>query len=332
LMADRFVNGFDVLAGRPEAADPGGGTYQHFTSLLLDVPLLVWRALLDAELFHAATAEQCFADLELAATDPGDLPFLYEKYVTIPAPNRVHAAASELVTGVVALPAIDGDHVLVPTNLDAPVERRPTQPLGTLQWYGSMTLREGVANAAAPGVGERASAPFVTFERSDASSSAAGAHVVAVASCEGEAVLLAAWIDVFRDELAAVAGVDIVSRSWLASDIAPVGTFVNGELRTVTVDCPNWILVVASVRRDHCAITAMTESLAAEAGVAVAWVEIDLGEGNVSAVEGFPQRSLAAQTPGRSARAARGEGVVHLGGLYRRDLTERLLPDGAADA
>ena len=64
------------------------GEAEHYNEMLLrDAPHLVWRALLDTEVFACQTPARCMERLGLTVTDPADLPFVYEALRRMQAPD-----------------------------------------------------------------------------------------------------------------------------------------------------------------------------------------------------------------------------------------------------
>jgi hypothetical protein len=130
-------------------------------------------------------------------------------------------------------------------------------------------------------------------------------------------------------ELEEACGVDVTSRSWVADDVAPVGTMVFGGLGREPVATPNWIIVTMAVRRDHCSVTGVHATLARRTGRALAWVTLD--DGRVEAEGDFPSSAVNPPTVDGSGGpqiplSPHGAGL--LGGVYRRDLAGFL---GAVD-
>jgi hypothetical protein len=318
LTADRIAGTFDVLSGLPENSDPAGSPYRHLSDLLLDLPHVVWRAMLDIEVFGSIGWRQALDLLEIGVTDPNDLPYIYDRLRAIPAPNRLHTLAGDLVTGAFPLPEVEAGHVIVPDDASRPVEVPSATPLGSLPWDDILTLdRRGAIGEAKPPAAT-AHVPFVRWR--PAGDGRPEAHVAIVASCEGEAVLLADWIDGHLGDLEAACGVDVTSRSWVADDVAPVGTIVFGGLRRVSVSAPNWIIVTMAVRRDHCSVTGMLASTARRADRAVAWALVDVPR--VEAEHGFPTLDPGVPSPdaGGTRSAPEDDQAARLGGVYRRDL------------
>jgi hypothetical protein len=57
-----------------------------------------------------------------------------------------------------------------------------------------------------------------------------------VASCEGEAIILSNWVQKHRNDLESLIGASIVTLTWLASDIAPIGYFICGKLNAIAIE------------------------------------------------------------------------------------------------
>src|SRR5260370_40989524 len=98
----------DLLVGsaRPSARK---GTVEHFFRMLLvDRPYMVWRGILDTEVFAVQTPYECMARLGLAATEAADIPLIYQQLRRLGPPRKIHNDDSELVTGVFPLPVLHG--------------------------------------------------------------------------------------------------------------------------------------------------------------------------------------------------------------------------------
>ena len=329
ITAYRLAGDYDVLSGLPENTDPLGGPYTHLSDLLLDLPQLVWRAMLDTELFRAIDWREAMTRLDISVTDPDDLPFIYDLLRAIPAPNRLHTLVGDLITGVFPLPQTSVGSALAPSKLGATVAEPPRERIAPLQWADVLNLstRGAVGKTSAAPVAARQ--PFVKWWK--AAHGRPKAHVAIVASCEGEAVLIADWVDSHRAELETTCGVMVSSRSWLADDVAPVGTLVYGWLARAPVTAPNWIIVTQSARRGHCSVTAALAETARNAGRAVAWALLD-EEAHVVTEAGFPARSPNPEPERGDASQIRldprDQGV--LGGVYRENLIAFLGGDSGA--
>ncbi len=318
LTADRWSNGFDVLSSLAENTDPAGDPYDHLSRLLLDLPHVVWRALLDTEVLGTTAWRDALARLDLDVTDPDDLPYIYERLRAIPAPVRLHTMAGDLITGVVPLPELAPGIVAAPNDGSRPIDPLPTTPVGEAPWAHVPTLEgRGPVGATAP-PRESAFVPLVRW--SPAGRGRPEAHVAIIAACEGEAVLIADSLERSLGELEEFFGVDVTSRSWLADDVAPVGALVFAGLGREPIAAPNWILVTTSVRKEHCTVTSMLATTARRAGLALGWVLLD--DGAVAVEDGFPaaQRDAGDVDSGLTIVALPPGGPARLGGVYRRDL------------
>jgi hypothetical protein len=267
LAADSLTGTMDVLVGSHQAAGRSGGTEHHLVRALEDRPHVVWRGLLDTEVFGLQTPEECMTRLGLTATQLSDLPVVYAHLTSLGAPRKAHVDDMEVVTGTFPLPVVDrGATVVVPAESGRPVGALPPTT-GSLDWTGALRPRaEPRVDAAQP-----------SWQRLGP----AGAHAVVVAACEGEAVLVTDWLRRHIDQLATVAGAPIATVSWLSSDIGPVGHRPDGLLRTVTVDADRWVLVTTSMRFQHCTATAAILKAVNAAGLTATHVSIDVPSDNV---------------------------------------------------
>jgi len=340
LTADAFGS-IETLVGseRPTAAD--GTVEDWFEKLLQDRPHIVWRGLLDTEVFGVQDAQTCLERLSLAATDRDDLPFIYARLRTLPAPRKIHIDGSEIVTGTLPLPALDDGRVLAAGTGRAVRETR-SGPVASLDWTNALVLggteptrRRIIASwspRASHGQGQR-DARAGPGHRRRAEARAAAAHLAVVAACEGEAVLVADWVETHLPELETMLGLSVVSMSWTASDIASVGHLAEGTLQLMAVEAPVWVLATVRVRFQHDPLTSAIANAVTASGRPLVRVVLDERENNVEGVS----------PPGeddREARTAREELVAvdpgafgtRVGGLYRSTLADvlsgRRNPDG----
>ncbi|MBB5872750.1 hypothetical protein F4553_006184 [Allocatelliglobosispora scoriae] len=306
LVADNLTGTTDLLVGSHRAAARSGEAEHFLLRALADRPHLVWRALLDTEVFGLQTPEECLTRLGLTATHRTDLPLVYEQLLRLGGPSRLHTDDMEVVTGSFPLPVVDrGATLVVPVSSSHPVGGPPPAS-ATIDWTGA--LRPGGRPSAHP--------DQPSWQRLAAD----GAHVAIVAACEGEAVLIGRWIHDHLDELARAAGGPIGTMTWLASDIAPVGHLPDGSLRTVAVDADRWLLVTTRARLQHCAAASALITGVTTAGYPLTVVAIDGRAGNI--------HHLPIGDPGdqRAARVATtAAAFVELpGGVFRAGLTELL--------
>ncbi|HET6533352.1 MAG TPA: hypothetical protein VFH03_22425 [Actinoplanes sp.] len=312
LVADAATGPPDLLIGSERRRNPDGRTEHFLTTLLADRPHLAWRAVLDTEVFRVQSPAECLARLGLSATDPRDLPFIYRRLRESRAPVKVHTNASEIITGVFALPVAGDGGVIVPVSSSRPMQGPAgARPRSSLDWTGALHLASAWSDAHDP-------ARLPPLQRVG---DAGGAHVAVLAASEGEAVLFTAWVIDHRAELEEVLGTPVGSVSWLASDIAAVGEMACGTLRAAPVGARRWVLVGVQMRLRHGVIAPAIRNALADAGVAAAEVAIDRAEDNVTV---FEDRSEPPD-PSRSKVLPRGTVLPeHPGGLLRAHLVDRL--------
>jgi hypothetical protein len=326
LTAVRYLGGFDVVSGLPENNDPVGTPYRHLSNLLMDLPHLVWRALLDAEVFRRFDWDEALDRLEVSVTDPADLPYIYDRLRSTPGPTRIHTAASDLITGVFPLPLGEDGLLVLPDDgrpADVPEATGRGRVGGdvlTLAGRGSVGATTDIAAASM--------VPLTTWEATG--DGRPEAHVAVVGACEGEAVLISDYVDADLATIEAVFGAVAVTRTWIADDVAPVGAMPFGGLTVAPVRAPNWIVVTTDVRRGHCTVTAMLVTAARRAGVGLAWISVDTGE---MAVEGeFPRRTASPSADADRRPPPDGPAFTAvLGGVYRRDLAAFVRRHGDAE-
>ncbi|MEE1754592.1 hypothetical protein [Streptomyces sp. SP18CS02] len=310
----------DVLAtphyrDRPDVPDP-----EALDSLLRDRRLVVWRGLLDTELFGFQTPAECLRRLGLSMTDPNDLDHIYDALLAAPPPLG-RLAQEALVTGAFPLPDTGDRGFLAPSP-----EYRPSQPVGPAprgRVLGSLDWREGIdARRAARA---RATSGVPSYWSLPASGGSRPAcHVAVVAECEGEALLISSWVRGHLQELAGLLGVTVVSGSWTSVDPVPVGHLPDGTLRGVAVKAQVWAVVGKShlVRND---LGQTITELASEAGVPTVAVHMDLEKDNVRVGDrnAAPpeQRALLVSAPGGPP--------VHRHGLLHMHLFRHLLQSEA---
>src|SRR5262245_3535238 len=277
LVADS-TGGYDLLVGSARRSAREGTTEHYFETLLLDRPHIVWRALLDTEVFRVQTPAECLARLNLEATDPDDLPYIYDRLRHLRAPANTHLDGSEVVTGAFPLPVVEGGRFVVPRTSDRRIGRddERSDP-GTIDWTDAL--------AVAPGPFEVP--PFVEFPGEHPS-----CHVAVVASCEGEAILFGHHVLDRRPELEEAVGARVGSFSWVATAIAPVGHIAFGNLKAVAVAGPVWVIVATSGRFLNCGVTGAITGALAAAGVARVELRLDVAEQNLVLVRP-PAESVA---------------------------------------
>jgi hypothetical protein len=315
------------LPGSGRATARRGAVEHYFEAVLEDRPHLLWRALLDTEVFRVQDQAECLARLNLAATEARDLPFIYRKLSAPGATRKIHVDGSELLTGVFPLPAVGEGAVLWANDTghrDLPGESRLAPR--SLDWTAACRLE----SARDTGSGEGGRPPLTSLSPDaapPATRQAPPCHVAVVGACEGEAVLLAGWALKYRGDLEVLLGVRVASVSWLATDIAPVGHFVQGDLRAAPVDAAAWVVVAISTRFDHCTTTSFLRDLLLRAGRRTVLLSVDGEKDNVCELR--PDGGRPQQPPGGGQffeiPLAGRTFPTHPGGLFRSALVRHLV-------
>lgn len=283
LVADTSGGATDLLVGSARPSVTEGEVEYYFETLLEDRPHVVWRAILDTEVFGVQSPATCMERLGLDVTDPDDLPFIYQRLRGLPAPAKIHVDDSEIVTGILPLPAFENGAFAVRVRHSGRSFSPDEQPVPTttLNWRDALFLasawRQGVDSVAA-------TPPFCSLPVVGIADGPS-CHVAVIGACEGEAILLANWVRRNRAELESLLSVSVTSISWVASDIAPIGQMAVGSLRALPVTTAAWVVVATSARLQHCRITSFLTETLKWAGVGYATIAIDQLENNVAIPE-----------------------------------------------
>jgi hypothetical protein len=114
----------------------------RFRELLRDRPHLIWRAILDTEVFRIQSPSKCMERLGLETTRPHDLSLVYQALRKLGAPKAVHIDQSELVTGCFPLPVTaDGNSVVLSrVGWREVVRTLGTAEATTLDWSDCLDL------------------------------------------------------------------------------------------------------------------------------------------------------------------------------------------------
>lgn len=316
LVALGVIRNPDVLVGSDRPTARSGVTEHYLEKLLNWRPHVVWRAVLDTEVFGVQTPTECLSRLELAATRDDDLPFIYSQLRRLRAPEDLHSDSSDLLTGALPVPLVDrGRAVLLPGRGGRQPDAEPSpQPTRTLDWTDVLQLE----HAWPPAATTDAPVPS-TVELSERTGppqhSAPSGHLAVVASCEGEALVTARWVLARSPELEVMLGVHLVSMTWLASDPAPVGHFVDGQLRPVPVDADCWILVSTDLRFRYCPLLRGLIEAARDASRSVVLLRINDARDNVETLGAPAGRGDSVEVGLR-----RGGLPMFPGGLFRDHL------------
>ncbi|MGW7053561.1 hypothetical protein [Streptomyces sp. NPDC054887] len=323
-----------TVGGRPDVLHTGGSARpsgpstdaESLRSLVQDRQLVIWRGLLDTEVFRLQTREECVRRLGLSMAEAGDLPYLYNSLLSFAVPNG-RMSRQALVTGVVPLPDMGERRVLIPApdyQGTQPVDgERPVRVIGSLDGWDGLNLRAYVQNGR-PDAGPPDVAPYWRVPRSEAARPAQTCHVAVVAECEGEAVLISSWARRHRAELEKSLGVRVVSGSWTAVDPVPVGHLPYGRLLARPVRADVWVLVGKSGLLAHDVGQALCR-VVFEARLAAVTVSLDRTGENVEQIVG----DVAPGAPHSALLSGWSTGHEHPAGLLYMHLYRHLLQWGA---
>jgi hypothetical protein len=285
----------------------------EFFNVLQDRPHLIWRGLLDTEVFRIQSPRECMTRLGLDTTRPDDVLLVYGMLRNMGAPRQVHIDGSELLTGALALPAV-GDAVRLTKGTSFAVDEPPGAAAPTFQsldWTGALRIESAWRSEL-----NAADLPAWLPMRAEAAARR-GCHVAIMASCEGEAVLFMQWTRDHRQELEALLSVSIESVSRLASDVAPVGRLLGGSLTIKPVRAEVWVVIASSVRFERSGTTRRLLDTLRLSGVEHVQVAIDLSEHNVM------RHAASEPVDGPEIAAVRIDGdlfAAYPAGLFRGEL------------
>ncbi|MDI3417583.1 hypothetical protein [Streptomyces luteolus] len=324
-----------TAGGHPDILHTGGSARpsgpatdaESLRSLVNDRQLVIWRGLLDTEVFRLQTRGECVRRLGLSMAEPGDLPYLYDRMLSFAVPHG-RMSRQALVTGVVPLPDMGEGKILIPMpdySGTQPVDGgRPVRVIGSLDGWGGLNLRgyteERKADPEPPDV-----TPYWRFPDLDTTGTRQTCHVAVVAECEGEAVLISSWVRRHKAELEKQLRVTFVSGSWTAVDPVPVGHLPHGRVRARPVRADVWVvmgksgLVANDVGQALCRV-------AYEARLPAITVSLDHTEENVEQVVG----DVAPGAPHSGLLSGWGDGYEHPSGLLYMHLYGHLLQWGAS--
>ena len=234
---------------------------ETFRRVLLDRAHLVWRGILDTEVFGVQSSDDCMSRLRLATTEPEDRMLVYGLLRDLGCPHSVRFDDSELLTGAFPLPVQGQEAVIVAESGRTLAAAMPV--------VSSMDARE--ANTLAP-IDARGVEPFEEF---DSMAGSISAHIAVLGRCEGEAMLHAQWVRENRHQIGDALGVSVKSMSWLASDIAPVGHFACGNFQVRAAQADVWIAAGAGATLLAGYAASLLKETASAAGME--YVEFHLG-------------------------------------------------------
>ena len=323
VVADTVGNAADLIVGSRRPTTAAGQVEHYFESLLADLPHVLWRAVLDTELFGVQSPGRCVERLGLALTDHNDLPFIYDRLKGLRAPVKIHIDDSAVVTGVLPMPAFEKGAVVVRPRHTGRAVLPNAKPLPTasLDWTGALTL----STAWDASRDDAALVPPLRRLAVAATADAASCHVAVVGACEGEAILLAHWVHGHVAELEAVLPVSITSISWVAADIAPIGHLVVGTLEGVPVIADAWVVVATSMRLLHCPVAGQIIEPLRWAGVTHVTVAVDKTKDNVRIYEPEdPPKEVEVAELIKVVDLAKRPARVHPGGLFQWQVLEEV--------
>jgi hypothetical protein len=323
VFATAFLNqDLDVLVGSHAGRVDQTSEFEFFT-VLQDRPHLIWRGLLDTEVFRIQSPRECMTRLGLDTTRPEDVLLVYGMLRNMGAPRQVHIDGSELITGVLPMPAVGGVIRFTKGSSFAVDESPdPVAPrLLTLDWTGALRIDAAWRS----GLQATDLLAWLSMRRPEAVMPAAReCHVAIMASCEGEAILFTQWTCDHRDELEALAAVSIESISWLASDVAPVGHFVAASLTIKPVSAPVWVVITSAVRFERSGTARRLLDSLRLSGIEHVQIAIDVGEHNVM------WHAAAAPVSGSETAVLRIDSelfAAYPAGLFRGELDQILAQD-----
>ena len=308
ITAHRYLESPHILVGS-QAAGHDASVEREFNELLRDRSAIVWRGLLDTVVFEVQTFDLCARRLGVSVTNPADLEIIRRALHAIQAPLDIQTDDSEIVTGTMPLPVIGGHLVCARLTGYTRTQSNVETPL-TLDWSAAIQLTNW-RGPVAPS--------FARFDRSQPQSRTG--HVAVLGSCEGEAVLFAAWARDHRQALEGLLDIEVESMSWTAVDVAPVAHLVDGRLTTHPIESDVWVLVTTYNRLLYGQITNFLQASLAHAGKSYATLAIDLETSNVTWTHADPNLHDCITYP-------LGEEVLptHVGGLFRPFIPTDLFP------
>ena len=318
------------LVGSRRSTNRSGKAEAYNEVLLRDAPHLVWRALLDTEVFACQTPDECLARLDLDVADPGDLPFIYEALRRMQAPVAP-TDDLEVVTGSFPLPLAPSGASIYWRTETARNVKDALEPAATvdLDWTRALRLqelREETGERRPLGVPPR----ITLLQGNDdlfGPDAFNGLHLAVVGSCEGEATLLARWVRDRRSDLEQMLGLRAISLTWLASDIVPAGCLSYAALQAVPVLSQQWIIIATEHRLAHCEVTGHLIETMRALGRSYGELAVDRPQQNF---RWYGPRELTGP-PASLAECAIVEGLlrVHRGGLFRGALLPYLVAPAA---
>jgi hypothetical protein len=281
LVAPKHLGGVDVIgigSINPSEASSLNRNY------LWDRRHIVWRALLDTEVFGVQTFRECMRRLRLSVSVADDLKYIYSRLLELGVPETLQQDPSEILTGVFPLPSSgDTDSVVWTEQWPAQsFEKTSANPCLSLSLEETFKFDRWNENE----VDRKRNLPPLTLLHRQPSTNAGrlekpSSHVAVIGCCEGEALMLANWVHDNYRQIEDLLGTQVVSHSWLSVDAAPVGHFPYGRLFAFPAQAETWVVIALSLRFELCKTTRLMCSLAMQHTQAVACVAFDESSGNM---------------------------------------------------
>lgn len=260
-----------LLHAEPRTTVIGAEVEQYFVNMMNDRPYIVRRAILDTFLFEVQTPQQCFERLRIDLTETADLVNVFDMLRQMSHTPGAHTDSSSVVTGCWPLASGADGNIILPVR--APrlesLEDKDGTP-GSLDWTRALMVLEPGARKVVPAHVALAAKPQKTR-----------AHIIALAGCEGDAVLIAGWAGDHLAELEDQIDAAVVAISWLSDDFVPVGHMSWGRLEPVVVPADVWVVVAPTLLLEHGYLAKRLLAAAAAAGLGRIAVAVDVPEGNV---------------------------------------------------
>ena len=260
-----------LLHAEPRTTAIGAEVEHYFVKMMADRPYVVRRAILDTFLFEVQTPQQCFERLCIALTETADLVNVFDLLRQLSQTSGAHIDSSSIVTGCWPLAPKGDGHVVMPVpspRLESH-EDKDGNP-GSLDWTRALMLLESGARKIVPAHVSLPTKP-----------DRPRAHVIALAGCEGDAVLIAGWAGDHLAELENEIEVSAVAISWLSDDCVPVGHMPWGKLEPVVTLADVWVILAPSMLLECGPLAKRLVAAAGAPGLGRIVVAVDDPERNV---------------------------------------------------
>ncbi|WP_156928281.1 hypothetical protein [Bradyrhizobium sp. th.b2] len=291
-----------LFHAEPRSTALGAEVEHYFVNMMNDRPYVVRRAILDTFLFKIQTPQQCFERLAIALTETADLINVFDLLRQVCHTPGAHIDNSSVVTGCLPLAPQGVSNVVIPvgpSRLEL-LEDADGNPR-SLDWTEALTL---IGSGTRPIFPAHVTMPNKSDRRR--------AHVIVIAGCEGDAVLIAGWASEHLAALESEIAASAVAMSWISDDLIPVGHMPWGKIEPVVVPADVWVIVAPTVLLRHGHLARRLLTAAAAAGLARIVVAVDVPERNVH----------------RLAKSANEQSGEWLGSVPIERLDRRSIPGG----